>query len=469
MRGSASLAIAPALGLTRTADADRITASARQLAGTGGKTLRLLLPRGSAANVSPVARLFEEQSGVRLSLREVAVDAVASTASLASVAGRPDFDIALPATFAIPDLVEGGMLLPLDDYVAKHEPPGLATGSLYRHGDRYKGRFYGYQTDGDVYLMFYNRDLLEDPALKSVYEDRAGRPLGVPTSWEELDGQLEFFSNSSDDRYGGTLFRIPGYVEWEWWLRLHAKGALPVDDEMNAQFHLEEGVAALEDLVRASAWLSPGSKAQGLFENWADFANGNTFCNLGWGGTQKYLRGPNSSLRDKLVIGPTPGGKRGELTCPISYFNWGWNYVISKHAEEPELAYLFTLFASLPEPSTLSVRARDGFFDPHRTEHYADDQVVDTYSQPFLHQHRASLANCIPDFYLQGRDEYFALLGLYVDRANRGELDPERALLLASRGWELITDRLGRDKQIEQWRNLKAAYPPQVLDFTSAD
>ena len=148
---------------------------------------------------------------------------------------------------------------------------------------------------------------------------------------------------------------------------------------------------------------------------------------------------------------------------PVSYFNWGWNYVVARESKVQEMAYLFTLYASLPGPSTVAVREADGFFDPHRVEHYSDERILEVYTKEFLAQHEASMSACIPDFYVQGRDEYFALLGRYLDRANRGELEPDRALLLAARGWDLITDRLGREGQVEQWSLLKKSYPAAVL------
>ena len=429
--------------------------------------VQLLLPAGSKANVLPVALAFERFTGTKVVLREVAVDDVASTVTLESLAGRAGFDVALPATFALPDLVEAQALRALDDFAIKHEPKSVARGSLYSHGDRYKGRFYGYQADGDVYVMFYNRNMLEDASARAEYEDRYGTSLGTPRTWEELDRQLEFFHRPDQGQFGGALFRIPGYIEWEWWLRLHAKGALPVDDQMRPLFHGAEGVAALEELIRASAWLSPGAAANGLFENWREFGEGRTYCNIGWGGSQKYLSGPSSEIRHSLAFGPTPGGMDHGQLVPVSYFNWGWNYVVSAQSSLPELAYLFTLYASLPGPSTRSVQAAEGFFDPHRMEHYDDPKVVEVYSRAFLDQHRSCLAQCIPDFYLQGRDEYFSLLSRYIDRANRGQLKPARALELAARGWELITERLDRANQIEQWKRIKVSYPRHILDFAS--
>lgn len=468
LRGATVAGVAASLPLRGNEDTaeERVLARAREVAAEGAK-LELLIPKGASANVLPVATAFEAATAVAVSLREVPVDDVASHVLLESAAGRASFDIALPPTFGIPDLVESGALRPLDDFVERHEAAHLGTGSLYALGDRYKGRFYGYQTDGDVYVLFYNRDILEDAGLRAAYEDRFGVAFEIPTTWEELDRQMEFVHDPERGRFGGTLFRKPGYIEWEWWIRLHAKGMLPVDDEMRPRFEGSEGVAALDELIRASSWQTPASASQGLFDNWKDFGSGHAYCNVGWGGTQKYLNGPRSELRGKLRFGPTPGGVVADRAFDVSYFNWGWNYVVASGSAAPELAYLFTLYASLPGPSTRSVRAADGFFDPHRIEHYEDEVIEEVYSREFLEQHRSSMSSCIPDFYVQGRDEYFAVLGRYLGRANRGEISSERALLLAARGWDLITDRLGREGQIEQWSHLKESYPRSVLEAAS--
>lgn len=443
--------------------AESVLGKAKQLAAGRSPALRLLVPQGSFANIEENAKVFEQFSGVSIQVSEVPVDEVSSRAILENATGQAGFDIALPATFGLPDLVESGALLPLDDLAKQHEPPGLAEGSLYTLGDRYKGRFYGYQADGDVYLMFYNRAIMENEALRERYADALGLELRVPQTWEELDSQMRFMHDPDAGRYGGCLFRVPGYIEWEWWIRMHAKGQLPLDQDMHPLFTEEAGVLALEELIAASAWQSPSSDSQGLFENWHEYGGGGIYANIGWGGTQKYLQSSRSTVRGRLLYGPTPGGIVRDQLLPVSYFNWGWNYTVSSRCEEPDLAYLFTLYASLPDRSTVAVRAQDGFFDPHRSAHYGDAAVREVYGMPFLEQHQKSMQDCIPDLYLQGRDEYFTKLGRLLYRANQGELTPQRALHLAARSWEQTTDRLGRGAQVEQWKQIRASYPEHIL------
>ena len=68
-------------------------------------------------------------------------------------------------------------------------------------------------------------------------------------------------------------------------MRFPAKGFFPFDDDLNPQLNNDGGIEALEELVAASRSLYPGANSNGLFENFEAYGRGNTFCNIGWGGT----------------------------------------------------------------------------------------------------------------------------------------------------------------------------------------
>ena len=192
-----------------------------------GQTLNLLIPNGSAANVKIATDEFTRLSGVACQIEEVAVDDINVELILRTASGDNSVDVALPATFGLADLVQAKAILALDTLAEQYEPEGFSDGYLYRTGDHYTGQLYGYQTDGDAYLLFYNKALMEDPAENLAYREATGRSLAPATSWEELDRMMAFFHRPSQDLYGGSLFRNPGYLVWEWWARFHAKGYLP--------------------------------------------------------------------------------------------------------------------------------------------------------------------------------------------------------------------------------------------------
>ncbi|MGI9418656.1 MAG: transcriptional antiterminator [Geminicoccaceae bacterium] len=231
---------------------------------------------------------------------------------------------------------------------------------------------------------------------------------------------------------------------------------------MNPLIDSEAGVLALEELIAASQFLYPDARRAGLFDNWKAFARGNIYGNIGWGGTQKYLNGPSSKLRGKLAFGFTPGGIVDGKKLITPYFNWGWNYVVPAQSQEAEIAYLFALFASSPKQSTRSVSDPEGYFDPHRSEHYQDENIVRTYSRPFLSTHETSMRNAIPDLYLDGHGEHFGALNQGIIAFQEARKDAAATMHEIAKRWTVITHRLGWDKQQARWRALRSKYPADV-------
>lgn len=425
-------------------------------------TLSILQPEGSLGNVKPTGELFYKFTGVKIKYIEASLDEINSKIMAQAFSNNTYFDIALPATFGVPDLAEANVILDLTEFAHKYQPYGYNSSMLYSIGDQYKGKFYGYQTDGDTYVMFYNKSWLDKPDEITKFKQRYGYDLNIPKTWQQLDQMMEFFHRPEDNMYGGALFRNKDYIAWEWWTRFHAKGYFPFNDKLVPQINSQAGINALTELINASQHLYTGAQSNGLFENWEDFSQGNIFCNIGWGGTQKYLNKTNSNIRNNLAFGPTPGGIVADKLLHVPYFNWGWNYTVSNYSQEKEIAYLYTLFACSPEMSTLAVQFPDGYFDPFRKEHYQDEKIIQTYSNEFLATHNFSMQNSIPDLYLTGHGDYWDALKNNLDLANGRKLTPELALNTTAKIWNQISMRHGIDNQLEQWQYLKSLYPENI-------
>ena len=438
---------------------DVVAQRVKELPNAQSATLRLLLPNGSGGNVRPVVAAFTKMTGVDVVITETPVDDINTEITLDSLSNSQKYDVALPATFGLPDLIEVGAIRAITDFATQYEPNGFRDDILFGVGDTYDDEVYGFQTDGDAYLMFYNKRMLEDPDEMARYEDLYGTPLAIAKTWEELDQQMAFFNRPEDQMWGGLLFRTAGYLAWEWWVRFHAKGVWPFTTEMEPQIATAQGIAALEEMIAATAHLAPETTTLGLFENWERFSRGDVFCNIGWGGSQKYLMKPQSKMRDNMVYGQTPGGLVNGVQLNVPYFNWGWDYVVLQNSAQPELAYLFALFAATPEMSTLAVQQTDGFFDPFRPEHYKDPMIQEVYSPAFLDIHRESMISAIPDLYLRNQGEYFRVLTEWISRALQGAVTAKDALQGAALQWRLITNSAGHEQQIVRWNRLREKYP----------
>lgn len=467
--GGATLSLTPTLASGNAFAASpggvQILRRAKELAKSHSGSLTVLLPRGSEANVKPVAAAFTAATGVEVEFSFTDVDDINTTILANSLIGKHGFDVALPATFGIPDLVEANALFALDEFEQKYRTEFGENGSLYNIGDSYLGKTYGYQTDGDVYTMFYKKSWLEDPEERKRYADLGKGELRIPETWDELDRMMAHFQRPEKNMYGGALFRSPNYLVWEWWIRLHANGSWPVDGNFNPLIAGKAGIDALEAMAGSASSLYPDAGSNGLVANWEAFAKGNIFCNIGWGGSQKFFNQPRSAVRGDLVFGLTPGARANGRSVRFAYFNWGWNYTVARQAKNPELAFLFARFAVSPDISARAVRIADGFFDPFLPGHYTDPEIQKTYAPAFLKVHRESMEAGIPDFYVRNRGEYFDVLREGLGRVLRGQSTAKAGLETVAAQWTEITDRLGRDGQKRQWRSLREKYPKSVIDF----
>lgn len=424
------------------------------------KKLSLLLPTGSEDNLRPVVAAFEARSGIKVSQQYTPVDDISTFLLLTRSGSGDTFDLALPPTFAIADLAEAGALEPLNDFAERYEPVDYRDDMLYRSGEQVDGHFYGYQTDGDVYLGFINEGLLRLGERHKAFADQHGRPPEQINHWADLDQLMAFYQRPSEGYYGGSLFRTPAYGLWEFWLRMHAAGVAPFDADMQPQLTAEPAVTALAAMVSATNSQEPTASVNSLFENWNSFKQGNKLINIGWGGSQKAFHQPESPIRKTVRAFLPPGDQTAPEGLP--YFNWGWNFAVPSGSTRAEVGYLFSLFACSPTISTIAVRQPNGYFDPYRKIHYADSEIQGTYSNAFLQTHSEAIDHCLPDCYIGGQADYFSILARYVSLAVRGKLTPQVALRTADRQWQEITARRGRQRQIRSWQSVWNDYPESV-------
>src|ERR1700687_4130691 len=128
---AASIAIPQAL-LVRSARAasldnvyEEFADAAKKLAAGKETTLKILEPSGSLGNAKPVADKWTAATGIKIEYVEVPLGEINQKVMLEAVSKSGAFDIALPATFGLPDQAAAGILMNLDQYAQKYEPAGF--------------------------------------------------------------------------------------------------------------------------------------------------------------------------------------------------------------------------------------------------------------------------------------------------------------------------------------------------------
>ncbi|MCA3574094.1 MAG: extracellular solute-binding protein, partial [Aestuariivirga sp.] len=91
----------------------------------------------------------------------------------------------------MPDLANAGALEVLDPYVDKfgYREELMKIAPTYRDNQMMvNGKIYGLPDDGDVFVMYYRTDVLNDPAIQKAYKDKHGADMPVPpTNWKDFD------------------------------------------------------------------------------------------------------------------------------------------------------------------------------------------------------------------------------------------------------------------------------------------
>lgn len=149
---------------------------------------------------------------------------------------------------------QADFLLPLDPYFTPDELSAFAPKMVELA--QVDGRLLGVPRNIDVKLLYYRRDLFEDPQEKRGFLRRFGRELRVPETWDELR-EIAIYFNRPPGLYG---FVFPGRDSglFGHFFELHAMaGGILLDGELRAAFDDEAGLWALGLLADLYAKASP--------------------------------------------------------------------------------------------------------------------------------------------------------------------------------------------------------------------
>jgi multiple sugar transport system substrate-binding protein len=115
--------------------------------------------------------------------------------------GEPDVDLLSTHTKYAPSQAQ--WLTPLEDVVEAGDVPDLVDRAAEL--SRIEGRLLQYPRNLDLRLLYYRRDLFDDPKERAAFEERHRRPLRVPETWDELVETAIFLT-----RPGLAGFLFPG-------------------------------------------------------------------------------------------------------------------------------------------------------------------------------------------------------------------------------------------------------------------
>jgi multiple sugar transport system substrate-binding protein len=432
----------------------RAVEAAKQYAGvtlnmTYESGLQALDPRNFSGPV------WEQLTGIKTNVVELAHPDQYSKPVAEHIAASGAYDILDIEPAWTPSLADGGVIAPLDDYIAKYL--NLADledyHPLYKALPTYKGKVWGFFDDGDMFALYYRKDIFEDPKMKEGYQAKFGKALEVPKTWEDYAQVAQYITDQMAPAvYGAGHFRKAGAPgnQYDFLQQFRANNGKFFDDAMKAQLGSPEGVKTLELMLAANKASIPGNNELDAVALWAAWLQGKVAMIYSWPPTGRMTAGysqsdkainfiPQSTIADKVGYAVVPGNPEHAT---------GYNKALAADSANLDAAYLFMQWAVSPPVSLARVMLPYALRDPYRLSHFKSDLYAKLFptAKDYLANLNASANHGLLDMIMPGWQDY----ALSIDRMCTSVwagTDPKAALDTAAAEWDATTERLGVDSQ----------------------
>ena len=473
----------------------------------GANITVLTLDSGPKGGISGPIHAFrpvwEELSGGTLDIALVPITDLYAKMMLDLRQGTGLYDAIIVGAFFYGDLVAGDYMIPIDDYLESDEfpqwtydsmPPSLRN--LHHWGDV----GYGVLNDADGQVLYYRRDVLNDPRWQEEFKAATGHDMVVPPkTWQQLLEISQFFAgknwddNDPDPDHGTVLHLKVGEQGHYHFQSLSAPFAITPGDQVD-QFHnvywfdptdmkplinSPGHVRALELLQELHKTGPAAQVGWSLGEAWDYFLRGKSVFVFSWGDVGSLCQDESrSKIKGVCASAIMPSSDTYwdhenqqwvETDSPQLVGNTtggSWHGVVSAFSEDPDAAYSFLSLMAIKPVSMWS--AQNGwtgvdpgyyyqFLEPEgeaTVEDYVkagwDAADVVDYTKAYYDNFTAP--TMLTYLRIEGAPEYWDIMDKNLSAAMSGEKTAQQALDDTAAAWEEITDRLGRDKLLQQYQ-----------------
>ena len=461
-------------------------------------------PKGGISG--PLYRLrpaWEELSGAKLDIVETPIAEMLNRTITDLRLGGGQFDGFMEAAWFMGEYITPGFIIPVDPYIADKRfprwdpawmPPALR--SIYT----WDGKWYGTLNDSDGQVLYWRNDILNDPEWQQRYKAETGKAMPFPVkTWQDVIDIAKFFNGKNWDANDpqpdtGIVmhFRVNEQGMFHF-MSLSAPfvvlGGERVDrgtnnywfdpETMEPLINQPGHVRALEILYELSKYGPPAQSAWDLGTAWDWFLRGKAIFVFSWGDVGALVQDETrSKIKGKLGAAVLPGScdvydmnrkewRRLEQPHVVGNTVGGsWHGVVSAKSKNPEVVYsLYALMATEPVSLWNANRGWTGV-DPGASIHFLppdgtaslkgyldagwNESDLKFYLKAYHDNFYAKVM--MPYLRINGAEEYWRALDQNLSETMIGRMRPKEALDRTAKEWDEITNRRGRQAQLEQYQ-----------------
>lgn len=414
---------------------------------------------------------WEELTGIKVKVIEVPTADMFTKILQEHRAGTGAYDALNVIPSWMPDLVKAGALEVLDPFVDQYgfrdELQKIAP--TYRDNQMtVDGKIYGFPDDGDLFVLYYRKDLFEDPENMAAFKAKHGYELAAPKTWQQYSDIGTFLNAKYAPKiYGAGQFRGPVFGTWLFEERFRVEGGRFFDPAtMKAQINSDIGVKVYEGMRNDNKFMPPGVETWGFVESLSSFLAGDIAMTISWPPFGRWAAGygtdekalswvPKTTIADKVGYALPPGGTP-QLAA-------GFSLSVSSKSKNKEAAYLFIQWLNSEEISLQRVQLPYALRDPFRESHFTDKEYLSRWpdAPKYLATLREGANTGLLDLSILQIDKYEEALRQSITRLWAGE-DAKTILNDVAAQWDALTEKIGVEKQkaaYADWAGKPNAYP----------
>jgi multiple sugar transport system substrate-binding protein len=319
-------------------------------------------------------------------------------------------------------------LTPLLQKRGKNEPdPDFVEASLNVCRQPYKtGTLYALPYVGNSQLFFYRKDLFEKNGLKE------------PSTWDDVLAAARTIQEKETSADGGKMYgyvmraaqgnaAVADFMPIFW-----AFGAEMFDESGKPTVNSPEGIAALEFMLELGKVSPPGYASFNADEVSAHLLQGTAAMSINWPAWISAFSDPaRSKVIGKIEFTTLPGARK-----PGQAEIGNWLIAIPRYSQNAETAMDFLLWATTADQMKRSALRGN---PPTRKSLFRDAELVAKF--PAYPAQFRSLESSRPRPRTPRWNEIENAFGIFLSKANSGELSPAEAMNQANAEIEKILQR----------------------------
>jgi multiple sugar transport system substrate-binding protein len=336
-------------------------------------------------------------------------------------------------------------------------PQNFSGPKVYRENQmRIGDTIYGFPDDGDVFILYYRKDIFEEMG------------LSVPTTWDEFYEVSKAITDAkAPEVYGAGFMRVRGLLHYFYQERARNEGCKFFDAEsMKATINGPGCVKALAGMVKDNTTMPPGIEVWGFVETLAAFNAGQTAMLQSWPPVGRWSAGygtddiamqwvPPSVVAGKVGYALPPGG-HPQLAA-------GFAMAVSSSSKNKDAAYLYIQWINSIDISHQRVQLPYALRDPFRKSHFSSPEYQSRWpdAKHYLEAAEKGAVSGLLDLSIINTFAYIDALAAGLQSVMSGG-DPQEELDGVAAKWDALTEKVGVDAQREaymEWASKPAAYP----------